>query len=169
MRTAGLVLIASLALAAALQSQPVPPTFEPEAVVPSNGYHPVPLAPGLLISIYGSHLGPATGCIGKADTQRRETPSPLRPKQSDVETLIYPRQLCDVQVFVGGIASGLLYVQEKQINFKVPQETPIEGTTELRVVYKGQSSRPVTLPLGLSAARTPAQPARDKAAESNTR
>jgi uncharacterized protein (TIGR03437 family) len=142
----GLVLLAVLAVS---QNQPPPPTFEANAVVPSSGRHPVPLAPGLLISIYGSHLGPAVGCVGQVDTKHRETPSPQRPKQSDVETLIYPRQLCDVQVFVGGIASGLLYVQAKQINFKVPQETPIEGTTELRVVYKGQSSRPVTLLLGL--------------------
>jgi hypothetical protein len=89
------------------------------------------------------------GCQGYADTQHRETPSPLRPSQMFAETLIYPKDLCDTQVFVGGIPAGLLYVQERQINFKVPQETPVEGTTEVRVVYKGQSSRPVKLPLGL--------------------
>lgn len=65
-------------------------------------------------------------------------------------TLIYPKVLCDTQVFVGGIPAGLLYVQEGQINFKVPQETPITGTAEVRVVYRGQASRPVSLPLGIA-------------------
>jgi len=114
-----------------------------------SGDRPIPLAPGLHISIYGSHLGPLAGCQGYADTQHREKPSPLRPKQTVGETLIYPRVLCDTQVFVGGIAADLLWVQDGQINFKVPQETPITGATEVRVVYQGQASRPVTLPLGL--------------------
>ena len=117
--------------------------------MPSGGDRPIPLAPGLLITIYGSRLGPQTGCQGYADTQHRETPSPLRPRQMFDETLIYPKTLCDTQVFVGDIPAGLLYVQDGQINFKVPQETRVEGTTEVRVVYKGQSSQAVKLPLGL--------------------
>jgi hypothetical protein len=52
----------------------------------------------------------------------------------------------------GGVPAGLLYVQDRQINFKVPQETPVKGTAEIRVIYKGQSSRMVRLPLGLDSA-----------------
>lgn len=125
------------------------PAFEPSRVLPSGGDRPIPLAPGLLVSIYGEHLGPMMGCEGQADPQHRETPSPLRPRQMFVDTLIYPKELCDTQVLVGGIPAGLLYVQERQINFKVPQETPVEGATAVKVVYKGQSSQPATLPLGL--------------------
>jgi hypothetical protein len=48
----------------------------------------------------------------------------------------------------GETASGLLYVQEGQINFKVPQDSAMEGTATLRVVYQGRSSAPVEMHLG---------------------
>jgi hypothetical protein len=142
-----------LAMASVCSAQPAAapdaPVFASNRVLPSGGDRPIPLAPGLLVSIYGDHLGPVAGCEGHADTQRRETPSPLRPRQMPAETLIYPKELCETQVLVGGAPAGLLYVQERQINFKVPQETPVEGTADIQVIYRGQSSRPVTLPLGL--------------------
>jgi hypothetical protein len=147
MRATALFMLALSLLPAALPAEV--PVFGAGRVLPSGGDRPIPLAPGLLISIYGSHLGPLAGCQGYADSQHRETPSPLRPKQMFQETLIYPPILCDTQVFVGTLPAGLLYVQEGQINFKVPQETPITGTAELRVVYRGQGSLPVSLPLGL--------------------
>jgi hypothetical protein len=106
----------------------------------------------MLVSIYGAHLGPATGCVGYADTQHRETPSPLIPDSTSVDTLIYPKELCGVQVLINGVAAGLLWVQEAQINFKVPQEAPVTGTGAIRVVYSGQSSAPARLPLGLETA-----------------
>jgi len=149
MRTASLWLIAVALLEAAPPADA--PVFEGGRVLPSGGDRPIPLAPGLLISIYGIHLGPSVGCRGYADSQR-ETPSPLRQNQMFEETLSYPKSLCDTQVFIGGIPAGLLYVQEGQINFKVPQETPVTGTAEVRVVYQGQSGRPVSLPLGLESA-----------------
>jgi hypothetical protein len=125
------------------------PSFEANRVLSSNGGRLIPLQPGLLISIYGSHLGPQAGCQGYAEKEHRETPSPLRPGQMFAGTSIYPKMLCDTQVFVGGIPAGLLYVQAGQINFQVPQATPVQGTTEVLVVYKGQSSLPVKLPLNL--------------------
>ncbi len=123
------------------------PTFEAAHV--QYGSRPAPLAPGMLFSIYGANLGPTSGCEGHADAQNRETPSPLRPRQSFVETLIYPKELCDTQVWIGGNPAGLLYVSAGQINFKVPQETPVQGTTDIRVIYKGQSSKNVAFPLGV--------------------
>jgi hypothetical protein len=147
MRTTALFMLALSLLPAALSAEL--PVFEAGRVLPSGGDRPILLAPGLLISIYGSHLGPMGSCQGAPDSQHSETPSPLRPKQMFQETLIYPPTLCDTQVFVGSLPAGLLYVQEGQINFKVPQETPITGTAELRVVYRGQASLPVSLPLGL--------------------
>ncbi|MGC9948224.1 MAG: hypothetical protein ABSF64_17810 [Bryobacteraceae bacterium] len=149
MRAAALSLIAVALLQAAPQGDA--PDFDAGRVLPSNGDRPIPLAPGALISIYGTRLGPAVGCQGYADPQYRETPSPLLPVQMHAGTLIYPKFLCGAQVLVGGIPAGLLYVQEGQINFKVPQETPIAGTAEVRVVYRGQASQPVVLPVGLAA------------------
>ena len=126
------------------------PSFQADRVLAED--RSIPLAPGLLLSIYGNDLGPAIGCEGLADQHLRETPRPLRPHQTFVETLIYPKQLCNTQVLVGGIQAGLLYVAAKQINFKVPQEIPIDGTTTLQVKYKGQPSPLVKLSLGLESA-----------------
>src|ERR1039458_8460384 len=59
---------------------------------------------------------------------------------------------CGVQVFLGAIPSGLLYVQAGQINFKVPQEAAMDGTAPLRVVYQGRGSAAVEMRLGLEPA-----------------
>jgi hypothetical protein len=101
------------------------PEFQASGIQPSFSKEPYPLAPGLLVTIYGNHLGPSAGCA-------------VQPA--------YPTQLCDTQVLIGGIPAELLYVSEKQINLKVPQSIA-DGTTEIRVVYQGQSSRAVTAPL----------------------
>ena len=146
-RIAVLVLSAGIA-----QAQFGVPTIRADRVLPAGGNQPVQLVPGMLVSIYGADLGPREGCIGQADTKKRETPSPLRPNQAFVETLIYPKDLCGVQVMFGETASGLLYVQEGQINFKVPQEAAMEGTAPLRVVYQGRSSATVEMHLGLEVA-----------------
>jgi hypothetical protein len=137
--------LAAVPLAAALAQ---PPTFTADRVLPSGGSRPSKLAPGMFISIYGDHLGPETPCTGNADTQRKETPSAARPNQSFAETLIFPTELCGVQVFLAGRAAGLQYAADKQINFKVPQETAVEGEVELKVVYRGESHS-VNLRVGL--------------------
>ena len=140
-RMAVLILLVEIA-----QGQSGVPTFRADQVAP------VQLVPGMLVSIYGTDLGPREGCIGQADTTKRETPSPLRPNQASVETLIYPKELCGVQVFLGAMPAGLLYVAAGQINFKVPQESAMEGTAPLRVVYQGRSSAAQELRLGLQPA-----------------
>jgi hypothetical protein len=139
------ILILSVGIA---HAQSGVPTFR----VPSSGDRPVQLVPGMLVSIYGTDLGPQAGCIGRADTQKRETPSPLRPNQAPVETLIYPKELCGVQVFLGEMPSGLLYVAAGQINFKVPQEAAMDGAAPLRVVYQGRNSAAAEMRLGLEPA-----------------
>jgi hypothetical protein len=106
----------------------------------------------MLVSIYGTDLGPQQGCIGQADTHATETPSPLLPDQSFVNTLIYPKELCGVRVMFGDTPAGLLYVQQSQINFKVPQDAPMEGTQLLRVLHNGRSSAAAEMRLGLETA-----------------
>jgi len=142
-------LFTTVAFAQIEPQTPSIPSFEARGVLFVN--RPVPLAPGLILSIFGSNLGPTTGCQGSADTQRR-TPSPLRPGQALVETFTYPKELCNTQVLVAGIPAGLLYVQSSQINFQVPPETPVQGTADLVVVYQGRSSKRVAMPLGIEAA-----------------
>lgn len=104
----------------------------------------------MLFSIYGQDLGPQQSCEGRADPASRETPDPRRATEGIIiDTSVFPRQLCAVQVFVGTEPAGLLYVQEKQINFKVPQNLPLQGTVELKVVFQDRSSSGVQLEVGV--------------------
>jgi uncharacterized protein (TIGR03437 family) len=128
-----------------------PPDFTADRVLPSGGARTTQLAPGMFISIYGERLGPATPCTGNADTRARETPSATRPNQSFAETLIFPSELCGVQVFLAGRAAGIQYASATQINFKVPQESPVHGEADLNVTYLGQSHA-VKLRVGLETA-----------------
>lgn len=111
---------------------------------------PALLAPGRIASIYGEHLGPETPCNGSADPVQRETPNPARPNQTPIETQVFPTKLCNTEVRVGGVPAGLLYVSAGQINFKVPQQTPIEGTAEVQVIVQGQPGPVAVVSLGNS-------------------
>src|SRR5579859_3477027 len=82
------------------------PRFEAGRVLPSNSARQIPLEPGMLMSIYGEDLGPATPCIGYADQHNREAPNPLLPDQVFVNTMIYPKTLCGVQISVGQQPAG---------------------------------------------------------------
>lgn len=132
------------------------PFYVAASILPDGGSRPAPLAPGMLMSIYGENLGPETACTGFLEPERTEAPSPLRPHQTRVERRVFPKRLCEAEVRVGGIAAGLLYVQARQINFKVPQELPTQGETEVRVFYQGRAGPAVILPLGGEPATAPA-------------
>ncbi len=119
---------AALSFAVLSLGQTAPPTFTLDHVIPSGRARPTWLAPGMFISIYGSNLGPPGGCVAKAN---------------------YPTELCGVQVFVGDLAAGLLYVQNDQINFQVPRDSAMEGMAELKVVYQGQTNSRILVPLGV--------------------
>ncbi|MFY9727454.1 MAG: hypothetical protein WB579_07065 [Bryobacteraceae bacterium] len=101
------------------------PTFTASSVLPANAAHQEPLRPLMLVSIYGRHLGPATGC----------TP----PRGAYPE----PAELCGVSVSIGGSKARLLYVQDRQINLSVPLTAQAEGMVDFVVTYGGRSSVPV--------------------------
>ncbi len=81
-----------------------------------------PLAPGTLVSLFGSQLaGQVAGAV--------ETPLPI--------------DLAGTQVMIGGIAAPLVFVAPGQINFQVPVELSPGGTT-LRVVRDGVSGNEIS-------------------------
>lgn len=150
-----------LCLCAACSQPPAPastpktasvPAYSAGSIAPDGAQDRAPLAPGRIFSIYGEHLGPAQPCQGTADPDRRQTPNPLRPHQTLIETQVFPTRLCDTEVQVGGVAAGLLYVSAGQINFQVPQTVPTKGEIELRVIHGGVSGPAVSLPLTVAGA-----------------
>jgi hypothetical protein len=116
-----------------------PPAFEESLVLPANSSRHLPLAPGMLVSIYGEHLGPQGSCKG----------------ERALNTSDFPTSLCETQVKLGDVDVGLLYVQDKQINFVVPPAMP-EGTTELRVEYAGRAGSPVSVEVRMLSLDEPA-------------
>ena len=93
------------------------PSFTASSVLPANESQPRPLQPGMLVSIYGAGLGPATACAGP------EVP-----------------ELCGTVVTVNGVRASLLYVQEKQINLRVPFGGAVGERAVVAVSRDGQSA-----------------------------
>lgn len=91
------------------------------------------LTPGAILSMAGGHLG---------------TPSKCTAPPSGLDPPVYPIQLCGTQAFFGDQPVGLLYVSEGQINFQIPRDGPASGTADLRVIYNGQSSKPLPMLAG---------------------
>ncbi len=122
------ILLAAVTLAAGAAQQT--PRINVDGIVPNQtGIHP-PLEPGMEVSIYGRHLGPDAGCApGAAGT-------------SEVKVL------CGTAVTVGGIPATLIYVQEKQINVRVPFHVATESMVPFTVTREGLTSPPVLAQVG---------------------
>ena len=60
------------------------------------------LVPGAGMSIYGRHLGPDVSCARSADPKQRETPNPRASAPAFLDLAVYPKELCDVQILIGG-------------------------------------------------------------------
>jgi len=114
------ILLAVLVLGAAAAQEM--PRINVDGVIPNQPGIPRPLKPGIEVSIYGQHLGPKTGCTAGAGGW------------SDV------KQLCETAVTVGGVPAGLLYVQDKQINLRIPFNVPTEGMVPFVVTKEGCAS-----------------------------
>lgn len=107
-----------------------PPQFTREGVVGAGARTGV-LVPGAGMSIFGQYLGSTPGsCAAPA-------------------VGIYATNVCDTQVLIGDQPAELLFVSGKQINFKVPSDAPPSDGAELRVIYRGQTSMPLTMRVGL--------------------
>ena len=141
---------------------PSPPIYTSESIAPSGAERADSLAAGRVASVFGLNLGPAKGCTATADPKQRETPNPDRPNQTEVELSVFPQQLCGVEVRIGGKRAGLLYVSSKQINFKVPQDVPTHGDSDVRVSYNGLSGPLARVTLAASAATPPAAELADR-------
>ena len=93
------------------------------------------LAPGELISIYGTQLGPATPVLTQLDSTGKFVATTLG----------------GVQVFVSGYAAPVLYASNTQVNAVVPYEVKALKSVYVEVKYLNQPSNIVTLPLTATA------------------
>jgi uncharacterized protein (TIGR03437 family) len=83
----------------------------PSCLAGSADLNYAPAAPGMLATLFGDGIGPASGVQFQLDANGR-----------------VPTEIAGVSVTVGGLPAPLLYVQNNQVNFVVPQQVTGEST-----------------------------------------
>ena len=111
---------------ALLEVGPLEPTIS--AVENGASFFKAPFAPGQLITIFGSQLGPSAG-VG------------FQLSGGGIGT-----SAGGTTVVFDGIPAVILYASADQVNAVVPFEAPTSGTTQATVEYMGATSNSVTLP-----------------------
>ena len=109
----------------------VGPRFTQAGVTSVFSPEGAPVAPGQLVSIFGSGLGPLDGLAFALD--------PV--------TGLLPSSGAEVSVTWNGIAAPLLFARADQLNVQVPYELSGAAEARLIVTVNGQASTSVTLPL----------------------
>jgi uncharacterized protein (TIGR03437 family) len=105
------------------------------AVVNSASWQGGAIAPGELVTIAGTMLGPSAGVSGTVDGSTGKLVS----------------QLAGTTVFFDGIAAPLLYVSTTQVNAIVPYEIAGCTQTMMQVQYQGVRSTVTALPCAAAA------------------
>jgi uncharacterized protein (TIGR03437 family) len=106
------------------------PEFESSGIRNSFGGAAGPVAPGELVSIFGSGLGPIPGKSFGFDAEGR-----------------LPTSGPGVTVLVNGTPAPLLFVSATQINLQVPYEAGGSREAEFVVIVNGVSSSPARVPV----------------------
>jgi uncharacterized protein (TIGR03437 family) len=94
-------------------------------------------APGEIVAIYGSALGPATGLSSAFDPA----------------TTTLPTTSGGVSVAVNGVPAPLYYVSAGQVNVQIPYEVNGQPQASLAVTYKGIASAAQSIKIAASAPR----------------
>ena len=107
------------------------PQFSAAGVVNAASYAAGGVAPGGIVTIFGSGLGPArpAGMQLTADHRRVTT------------------TLAETRVLFDGIAAPLIYVSETQVSAVVPLALASPSATRIEVEYRGQPSPAVSVPV----------------------
>ncbi len=96
-----------------------------------------PFAPGEIVAIYGSSLGPATGLSSAVDPA----------------TATLPTTSGSVSVAVNGVPAPLYYVSAGQVNIQIPYEVAGQQQASLSVSYNGLASAGQAIQIAASAPR----------------
>jgi uncharacterized protein (TIGR03437 family) len=109
------------------------PGIAPNAVVNAASQQPGPIAPGEILTLYGTNLGPPV------------------PQPATNSNGAYPLELSNVQVFFGRTPGTPLVAYQGQINVVAPFEQEPGTNTDLQVWYYGNPSAKLSLPVASAA------------------
>lgn len=116
-------IVGSILFVSVCTAQSIVPHFTVEGAIPFQSGKPRLLAPGMILTIYGDHLAPQENC-----------------PEAIPQNGPYPEEACGVKVLVGDRPAGLLYVSFRQLNFKIPEDAPAEGTAAIQVCVRESCS-----------------------------
>jgi uncharacterized protein (TIGR03437 family) len=114
--------------AALLRLANATPNLTPAGVVNGATFQSGPVAPGEIVSLFGSAIGPPTPALLALTNPR-----------------LVANSLDGVHVYFDGVPAPLLYASAGQVNAVVPYSVAGQSTTELQLEYLGVLSNPVTL------------------------
>jgi len=110
------------------------PVFSASGVVNAASFQGGAVAPGEIVTIFGSGIGPAT-LVGLQVTPSRMVDS----------------NLADTRVLFDGVAAPLIYVSAGQLSAVVPYGVAGKTSTQVQIEYRGARSAAVSLPVAASA------------------
>jgi len=127
--------VAATAYSGAFVIEPPGPQFSNAGVVNGASFLGGPIAPGAIISIFGTGLGPATGVAVTG---------------FDPATGGLPTELGGVEVFFNGVAAPMFFASDEQLNLQSPFEIADRGVARIVIRVNGQESLPVSAGVGLA-------------------
>ena len=110
------------------------PSVAPPAIVNAASMLAGPVAPGEIISIFGSGIGPAKAVSGVLDASG-----------------VLAGSLAGTQVLFDGVAAPLLYVHDTQINAQAPYEIAGKTAVTVEIFYQGESRGQLSVPVAAAA------------------
>lgn len=117
-----------------VDSGPSQPSVNQGGVVSAASFLPGPVAPGQIVSIFGTAIGPSEGVAAQLDSAGR------------VSTFA-----AETQVFFDGIPAPLFFVREDQVNAQVPYGIAGKGNAQLQVQHRGVPTSPTTVAVAQAA------------------
>jgi uncharacterized protein (TIGR03437 family) len=105
----------------------VVPSFQPSSVVNAASFLPGPVAPGEIITLFGTGFGP----------------DPLTTLQ--LNSGLVDTRLGGTRILFDGAPAPLVYAVENQLSAVVPYAVAGKSSTQAQVEYRGNRSAPVTL------------------------
>jgi uncharacterized protein (TIGR03437 family) len=114
--------------AALLRLANAAPSLSVAGVVNGATFESGPVAPGEIVSLFGSAIGPPTPAFITLTNPR-----------------LVANSIAGVQVYFDGVPAPLLYASSGQVNAVVPYSVAGQSTTQLQLEYLGVLSNPVTL------------------------
>jgi uncharacterized protein (TIGR03437 family) len=117
-------------LPGAIAILPAKPVFTAASVLNAASFKSAGVAPGELVSLFGSLLAPDPAAVISG---------------FDPSTGALPTQLGGASVTFDGIPAPLIFTSSGQINLQVPYEVAGKGSTAVMVVNQGVRSEPITV------------------------